>query len=164
MSILSTIWEWRSLIGWAVLALVLLAVLGFARPVVEALARTWAEFVLPILRRIAENPVMASAAIGGAAFLICVALWYFADRSGYTRAKGECRAETAVRERDALAKELENTRERLARLTEIMQKDATRALADAETQAESEARLDGIPKSDRICFDEPTARSLWGGR
>lgn len=153
-----------SLLPWLIAGLVLLALLGFGRPVVEAITRTWTEFMLPILRKVAESPTGRAVVLGLAAFIGLLVAWYIFDGWGYARAKGECNTEIAMRERDAAVAELKTVRDRLARLTEIMQNDATRALARVEDAKQNEDRINAIPRSTRLCFDEPTARSLWGPR
>lgn len=159
---LATLWEWRSYIGWAVVALVALALLGFLRPVLDVFTRTYLELVLPLAKKVIASRYGLAAVAGIAFVLWTFGWWYFSDRSGYARAQGECKATIAVRERDALAQELKTTRARLAVLEEIRLQDATRALANAETERQNQVRLDAIPNTGLPCFDEPTARSLWG--
>ncbi len=151
-----------SLLPWLIAGLVLLALLGFGRPVVEAITRTWTEFVLPILRKVAESPTGRAVVLGLAAFIGLLVAWYIFDGWGYARAKGECNTEIATRERDVLREELKTTRERLAVLEGIRLKDATEALGQAELERENQKVLDAIPNDTRACFDEPIARSLWG--
>ncbi len=161
---LAALWEYRSLIGWAVLGLVILAILGFAKPVVDAVFGTYNRVVLPILEYLAKNPRARMGLIGVAFFGILVGTWFWAKSEGYWIAKGECNAEIATRERDALAAELQTTREQLARVNQIMQNDATRALAEAETQAQSQVRIDAIPDTGASCWDESIARELFRRR
>lgn len=162
MPSLSDLWEWRSVIGWAVVALVVLVMLGALRPVLDVVTRTYLEIILPLARKVIASRYGLAAVAGTAFVLWTFGWWYFADRAGYARAKGECNATIAVRERDALAQELKTARERLAVIDRIRLQDATRALADAETERQNQVRLDAIPNTGAACFDEPTARSLWG--
>lgn len=156
--------SWLTLIGWGLVAVVVLAVLGFGRPVVEAVTRTWIEFALPILRKVAESPYGRAAVLGVAAFLGLALTFWIADGRGYKRARAECGVDIANRERDEARAALDRLRERLAGIEEIRQKDATAALADAETQRQNKADLDALPSNPRLCLDESDARSLWGKR
>lgn len=160
--LVSGVWAWRSVIAWAVVAIAVLAFLGFLRPVVEVVTKTWIEFALPILRALAENPYSRAALVGVAAFGLIIVVSYFADRGGYVRRGLECDSTIAARERDALAQEVKTLRERLAVLDEIRLKDATQALADAETARQNQVALDALPNPTRPCLDESDARSLWG--
>lgn len=154
--------SWLTLIGWGLVAVVALAVLGFGRPVVEAITRTWVEFALPILRKVAESVYGRAAVLGLVAFgLLVLTAWQF-DRRGYARAKGECSVDISTRERDEARAALDRARARLAELEQIRQIDATTAMADAETMRRNQARTDALPNSPSPCFDIPTARGLWG--
>jgi len=151
-----------SLLPWLIAGVVLLGILGFGRPIVEAITRTWTEVAIPLLQKVIASPY-GLAVVAGVAFVIWTGgVWYFSDRGGYARAQGECNTTIAVRERDALAEELKSARDRLAVLEAIRLKDATEAMAQAELEAENQRSLDAIPNDPRPCFDEPIARSLWG--
>jgi hypothetical protein len=151
-----------SLLPWLIAGLVLLALLGFGRPVVEAITRTWTEFVLPILARIAKNPYASAAVIGLAAFGLAVGLWFLADSYGYDRAKGECDTTIAARERDEARETIKRLRDQLARVHGIQLKDATTAMANAELERQNESELNALPANPRLCLDADDARRLWG--
>lgn len=156
---LAALWEWRSVIGWALVALVALAVFGFMRPVFDALLGTYSRIILPLAERLFATKY-GLAVVAGVAF---IAWSGFMVWIGDRRAEERCGATIAIRERDTALAELRNTRERLAELEAIRLQDATRALADAETQSRNEERIRNVPKDARPCFDESVARRVFGG-
>lgn len=149
---------------WIVAGVVIAAILGFLRPVVEVVTKTWTEAALPLLKSLLSTTIGQAVAAGLAFVLWTFLVWHLSDGWGYARAKSECDTEIAMRERDALAQENKTLRERLASLDQIRLKDATQALADAETQRQNQADLDALPNPSRLCLDESDARSLWGPR
>lgn len=159
---LSTLWEWRSLLGWIALGVAAVVIFGGLRPVISAVAKTWEAVAIPILGYLARNPYARAVTLGGLAFLTLVIVAWLADGRGYKRATGECNQTIAVRERDAARAELATVKSRLAELEKIRLQDATQSLADAERDRVNQGKTNETPNSTLPCFDESDARRLWG--
>lgn len=159
---LSLLWEWRSLIGWAVMLAAVLMILGFARPVVEAVTETWKRVALPILEYLAKNPAARAAVIGIAFFGLLALVWGLASERGYKTAKGECNAAIAERERDAAVKERNELKKQLDALEVIRMNDRRRAELDAQERERQKDNRDAFRKLTGPCFDADTVRRLWG--
>lgn len=151
-----------SLLPWLIAGLVLLALLGFGRPVVEAITRTWTELALPLLKKVIASPY-GLAVVAGVAFVLWTGgVWYFADRGGYARAQGECDATIAVRERDAIRQERDELRKQLDTLETIRMNDRQRAAEDEAARQKQKDDSDAFKRLTGPCFDIDTVRRLFG--